>query len=97
MGAGLGAARQICDLFRGVAPPAEITAALHALDALPAGFAERLGQALADEMPLLKRDGGFVRAAWDSELDEMRALRDELRKVIAGMERDLIEEPACDR
>ena len=92
MGAGLEAARQICDLFRGAAPPAEITAALHALDALPAGFAERLGQALADEMPLLKRDGGFVRAAWDGELDEMRALRDKFRKVIAGMERDLIEE-----
>ena len=43
-------------------------------------------------MPLLKRDGGFVRAGWDAELDEMRALRDESRKIIAGMERGLIEE-----
>ena len=30
----------------------------------------------ADELPLLKRDGGFVRAGYDAELDEMRALRD---------------------
>ena len=41
---------------------------------------------------MLKRDGGFLRSGYDAELDEMRALRDETRKVIAGMERDLIEE-----
>ncbi|MGO4843049.1 DNA mismatch repair protein MutS, partial [Rhizobiaceae sp. 2RAB30] len=40
----------------------------------------------------LKRDGGFVRAGYDAELDEMRALRDQSRRVIAEMERDLIEE-----
>ena len=43
-------------------------------------------------MPLLKRDGGFVAAGYDAELDEVRALRDQSRRVIAAMERDLVEE-----
>ena len=90
--AGLGAAVEIGALFDGMAPPAEIAAALAALGALPATLAASLGEALADELPLLKRDGGFVRAGCDAELDEMRSLRDASRKVIAGMERDLIEE-----
>ena len=42
--------------------------------------------ALADELPLLKRDGGFVRAGYDAALDEARALRDESRRVIAALQ-----------
>ncbi|TDT73294.1 DNA mismatch repair protein MutS [Litoreibacter halocynthiae] len=38
---------------------------------------------LADEPPLLARDGGFVAAGYNGELDEMRKLRDQGRKVIA--------------
>ena len=60
--------------------------------ALPPALQAHLDAALADELPLLKRDGGFVRAGYDAELDEMRALRDQSRRVIAGMQRDLIEE-----
>ena len=75
------------------APPAEIAAALRRDRGAAAGFRWRISSgALADELPLLKRDGGFVRAGYDAELDEMRALRDQSRRVIAGMERDLIEE-----
>ncbi len=48
--------------------------------------------ALADEPPLLKRDGNFVRAGHSRELDEMRALATESRRVIAAMERSLVEE-----
>jgi DNA mismatch repair protein MutS len=40
----------------------------------------------------LKRDGGFVRSGYDAELDESRALATESRRVIAAMERELIEE-----
>uniref|UniRef100_UPI0035A951C0 DNA mismatch repair protein MutS n=1 Tax=Mesorhizobium sp. LHD-90 TaxID=3071414 RepID=UPI0035A951C0 len=90
--AGLRAAAEVGDLLENAAPPAEILAALVAIRGLPADCAERLARALADETPLLKRDGGFVRAGWDAELDEMRALRDESRKVIAGLERGLIDE-----
>ena len=42
--------------------------------------------ALADELPLFKRDGGFVREGYDAALDETRALRDESRRVIAALQ-----------
>lgn len=45
-----------------------------------------LGSALAAEPPLLARDGGFVAAGFDKELDEARKLRDEGRSVIAVMQ-----------
>ncbi|SEH96054.1 DNA mismatch repair protein MutS [Paracoccus alkenifer] len=47
-----------------------------------------LDQALVAEPPLLARDGGFVAAGFDAELDETRALRDEGRGVIARMQAD---------
>jgi DNA mismatch repair protein MutS len=47
-----------------------------------------LDAALVAEPPLLVRDGGFIAAGHDSDLDETRALRDEGRGVIAGMQAD---------
>jgi len=47
---------------------------------------EALSAALADDLPLLKRDGGFVRAGYDATLDETLGLRDESRRVIAGLQ-----------
>jgi len=90
--AGLAAATDIAALLGGALLPVELTAARAALSALPSGLLAHIGRALAEELPLLKRDGGFVRAGYDAELDEMRALRDQSRRVIAGMERELIEE-----
>ncbi|WP_245444861.1 DNA mismatch repair protein MutS [Pseudaminobacter soli (ex Li et al. 2025)] len=89
---GFEAALAIRALFAEVEVSAEVSEALEAISALPVAFAEHLTGALDDDLPLLKRDGGFVRAGYNVELDEMRALRDESRRVIAGMERDLIEE-----
>src|SRR5207248_11340939 len=57
--------------------------ALHALDR---AIADELATALADELPHLKRDGGFVRAGYHVALDEARALRDESRRVIAALQ-----------
>ncbi|MES0089629.1 DNA mismatch repair protein MutS [Mesorhizobium sp. M0030] len=90
--AGFEAAATIAELFGTTVLPAELTAALAAIKALPRALAEHLTQALGEELPLLRRDGGFVRGGYHAELDEMRALRDESRKVIAGLERSLIEE-----
>jgi len=45
-----------------------------------------LAEALADEPPLLTRDGGFVRQGYRSELDEQRTLRDDSRKTVAALE-----------
>lgn len=49
-------------------------------------LAHELAAALADELPLIKRDGGFVRAGYHEALDEARGLRDESRKVIAQLQ-----------
>ncbi|TPN89709.1 DNA mismatch repair protein MutS [Mesorhizobium sp. CU2] len=90
--AGFEAAGAIAGLLVATALPAELAAALAAINALPEALARHLSEALDDELPLIKRDGGFVRSGYHAELDEMRALRDESRKVIAGLERSLIEE-----
>jgi DNA mismatch repair protein MutS len=66
--------------------PAEIADAMLALRRPDSALADELGAALADELPLLKRDGGFVRTGYQSVLDEARALRDESRKVIAQLQ-----------
>ncbi|QDZ02192.1 DNA mismatch repair protein MutS [Nitratireductor mangrovi] len=92
LAAGMAAAAELAQVFAGSAPPEELAGALAAISALPAAFRDHLGSALADELPLLKRDGAFVRRGYDGELDEMRALRDEARRVIAAMEASLIEE-----
>jgi len=47
---------------------------------------DRLRQALADDLPLMARDGGFIRAGFDGDLDALRQLRDESRRLIAGLE-----------
>ncbi|TGQ45451.1 DNA mismatch repair protein MutS [Mesorhizobium sp. M4B.F.Ca.ET.214.01.1.1] len=90
--AGFEAADAIVHLFAATTLPRELAAALASIKALPRDLRDHLSQALDEELPLLKRDGGFVRSSYNAELDEMRALRDESRKVIAGLERSLIEE-----
>ena len=45
-----------------------------------------LAATLNDELPLNKRDGGFVRSGALAPLDEARALRDESRRVIAELQ-----------
>ncbi len=47
---------------------------------------DRLDRALAPELPLLTRDGGFIAAGYSAELDELRSLRDESRKLIAALQ-----------
>ncbi len=66
--------------------PTEIVSAIAALRRPDAAVAKELAAALGDELPLFKRDGGFVRTGYDAALDEARALRDESRRVIAGLQ-----------
>ncbi|MCY6382793.1 DNA mismatch repair protein MutS [Hoeflea prorocentri] len=89
---GLQMARTIADLFAASETPEEIGHCLSSLAALPPELLDRLDTALADELPLLRRDGGFVRNGHHNELDEMRALRDESRKVIAGLQAQYADE-----
>ena len=49
-------------------------------------LAERLNALLAEEAPFFARDGGFIKQGAHPPLDEMRALRDESKRVIAALE-----------
>ena len=66
--------------------PAEVAEATTAAIRPDAMLAAELSAALAVELPLLKRDGSFLRAGYDAGLDEARALRDESRRVIAALQ-----------
>ncbi len=78
------------------APPAETREALAALDlAVQTDLAElrdMLAAGLGDDLPAQARDGGFVAPGVRPELDQARALRDDSRKVIAGLEAQLAQE-----
>ena len=45
-----------------------------------------LEKVLADELPILTRDGGFIATGYHPGLDEARRLRDESRRVVAGLQ-----------
>ncbi len=89
---GLAAAAEIVSTFASADAPAELAAALAALAALPGNLRAELEATLGSDLPLLKRDGGFVAAGRHAGLDELRALRDQSRRVIADMQAALIEE-----
>jgi DNA mismatch repair protein MutS len=71
--------------------PAAITAAVDALSlgSRPelANLVGDLARALVEEPPLLTRDGGFVAQGWDPALDELRTLKDQSRRVVAGLQK----------
>ncbi|MBW8447110.1 MAG: DNA mismatch repair protein MutS [Arenimonas sp.] len=89
---GIATAGEVAALLGGVALPEELAAAVTDLKALPNGLADLLGAMLAEDLPLLKRDGGFLKAGAVPELDEVRALRDQSRRVIAGLQLQYAEE-----
>ncbi len=66
--------------------PLDTLAAMDALRRPSRDLAHELSRALADELPLFKRDGGFVRQNYHPALDEARSLRDASRLVVAAMQ-----------
>jgi DNA mismatch repair protein MutS len=84
---GIFAAARIAERLSGPAQvPRDIGEAVRALRRADPALAGELQQALAEELPLLRRDGGFVRGGYEPALDEARALRDESRRVIAALQ-----------
>jgi len=67
-------------------PPQEIASVIAALRAPSRELARELEGALAEQLPLVKRDGGFVREGYETALDEVRSLRDASRLVVAAMQ-----------
>ncbi len=74
-------------LQQGEAPPSLLAEAIRDLgihDTLVA----RLARALAPEPPMQARDGGAIAPGYDEALDELRALRDDSHKLIAGLQQN---------
>jgi DNA mismatch repair protein MutS len=66
--------------------PSELKSVLEALVRPEQAVMREMMAALADELPLFKRDGGFVRDGYDRSLDESRSLRDQSRQVVAQLQ-----------
>ncbi len=93
LAAALRAGETVCALFAETPlarPPAELEQALAALSLtgkpVLAAFAKNLEKALKPEPPARASDGDFIAQGWLETLDEARALRDEARRVIAGLQ-----------
>jgi DNA mismatch repair protein MutS len=72
-------------LLEGAALPPLLAAACRDLEG-HGPLVDRLRRALASELPLLARDGGFIAAAYLPALDELRMLRDESRRMVANLQ-----------
>jgi DNA mismatch repair protein MutS len=66
-------------------PPERIADALANLGDHNA-LVNKLGLSLAQDLPLLARDGGFVAEGFSPELDQLRLMRDDSRRLIAGLQ-----------
>ncbi|MCG7393318.1 DNA mismatch repair protein MutS [Microvirga sp. ACRRW] len=93
---GLFAAREL-GLELAIAPnlPKELLSNAQQLQSLRTDVADKLAAALADELPLLKRDGGFIRAAYDANLDELRELQQDSRRFIAALQTRYANDTGC--
>ncbi len=52
----------------------------------PEELTDTLTKALADDLPLLARDGGFIAPMYSAELDELKQLRDQSRQMMLGLQ-----------
>ncbi|WP_448191807.1 DNA mismatch repair protein MutS [Azospirillum sp. sgz301742] len=96
---GRGGPRDLACIRDGLRAAAEVKALLSRVSPLPDGLGaivrnlgehfelvDRLAQALAPDLPLLARDGGFIAPGYSYSLDELVTLRDESRRLIAGLQ-----------
>jgi len=83
---GLRQAGLIRELLAGAMPLPDGLAALDKRLGAHSELVDQLTQALAPELPLLARDGGFIARDYSYALDELVTLRDESRRLIAGLQ-----------
>ncbi|MCF8469748.1 MAG: DNA mismatch repair protein MutS [Parvibaculum sp.] len=96
---GLAAAHALASLLDGAAPSLlpladDIRHQCEVMRDVAAPLRETLGLTLAEELPLLARDGGFIAKGAHAGLDEARGLRDDARKLIAGLQAKYADETA---
>ncbi len=80
------AARLLTEPLTSDGAPAEVAGISARLATLGGALLKRLASALGDELPHLKRDGGFIRSGYSVNLDETRQLRDDSRGMIAKLQ-----------
>ncbi|AMJ63854.1 DNA mismatch repair protein MutS [Bosea sp. PAMC 26642] len=96
LGGGLSAAREIAALLGGRQNlPEDLSNAARALARTDPVLPARLTETLAEELPLNRRDGRFVREGYDPALDELRLLQVDSRKVIAQLQARYAAETGC--
>ncbi|GJL85333.1 MAG: DNA mismatch repair protein MutS [Micavibrio sp.] len=62
-----------------------------------AGLQDKLRAALASDPPFLARDGGFIEKGYSDQLDKLRSLRDESRRLIAGLQTKYQQDTGIDK
>ncbi|MGI9524802.1 MAG: DNA mismatch repair protein MutS [Hyphomicrobiaceae bacterium] len=66
--------------------PRELDRITAALVSPPSSLIDFLHEALVDDPPALRRDGGFVQSGYSENLDQALALRNDSRQVMANLE-----------
>lgn len=93
---GLSTARQCAQLLSQsgdiMGLPATLAGVSQRLAAVAEDLEHLLTTALADELPIYKRDGGFVRTGFQANLDENLMLRDQSRQIVASLQADYAEQ-----
>lgn len=96
LGNGLTAARDLAMALSGRSElPRDLALAADALAQTDATLPLKLTETLADDLPLNRRDGRFVRDGHDPALDELRLLQVDSRKVIAQLQARYASETGC--
>lgn len=88
---GMVSAFAIADQFEKTVPY-DVQIALHAISNLPRSLMIKLSDQLAAQLPMIARDGNFIASGANAELDDLRGLRDESRRVIAALQLRYAEE-----
>lgn len=90
--AGINCAAQLSRRIEPMGLPGDLIGIVTDLTGMTTDLATALDTALMEELPHLRRDGGFVRLGARPQLDEVRQLRDDSRQVMATLEARYIAE-----
>jgi DNA mismatch repair protein MutS len=75
--------------------PVELAGVVTNLAGVDPAFSASLQGILADELPLSRRDGGFVRVGHDPDLDQLRELQVDSRRFIAQLQNRYAADTGC--
>ncbi|AHA27582.1 DNA mismatch repair protein MutS [Candidatus Liberibacter americanus] len=83
---GINSGTDILNVMKATEIPSELREAIEKLKKLPISLERELSSMLSEDLPNLKRDGGFIRDGANPDLDEARLLRDQSKRIIASLQ-----------